>query len=74
MKAAARPSHIEALAHVRVAGDVGRKNLDGDRAIEPDIPRSIHFSHSPRAERRLNLVRTEAGARRQRHGFVLFAP
>ena len=44
-----------------------RQHLDRDVALEPRVPRPVHLSHAARAERRQDLVRAEAGARRESH-------
>ncbi len=58
---------LEPRESVGVVGDRGRQNLDRHVAIELRVPRPIHLPHSTRAERREDLVRTEAGAWRKRH-------
>ncbi len=37
---------LEALAQLRIGGDVIGQNLDGDRAVEAGVPRPIHFAHA----------------------------
>ena len=41
--------------------DMGRKNLEGDRSIEPQIDRPIHFSHASHAQERTDFVRPKRG-------------
>ena len=40
-----------------------RQNLDGDDAVEARIAGTIHFAHAASAERGLDLIRPEFGAR-----------
>ena len=48
-----------------VAGEPARHDLDRHVAAEPDIPGAIDLTHAARAERRDDLVRAEAGTRRE---------
>ena len=60
---------LEAGERVGVLGDRRGKHLDRDLAAEPLVARPVHFSHSARAKRREDFVRTEAGARGQAQSF-----
>lgn len=46
-------------------GRFGRQHLDGDLAVEPRVPRPVHFSHPPGAERRQDLIGTQTSSGRQ---------
>ena len=59
---------LEALASGSVVGEMWRKNLDGDSAVEASIADPINLSHGARAERRKDLLRAHFGAVRQGHG------
>ena len=59
---------LEALAHVGRSGEVVGKDFDGDRAVEPSIPRPVDFAHAARSHGRLDLVRSEAPADGEAHG------
>src|SRR5262245_44165438 len=50
-----------------IAGDVGGKDLDGDRAVEARVARAIHLAHAARPERRDGFIRAAAGASCERH-------
>ena len=43
------------------------QDLDGDAAIQPRVARAIDLAHAAGADRLTDLIRTEAGAKRQRH-------
>ena len=58
---------LEALPRFRIAGEHAGEHLDGDRAIEPDVARTVDLAHTALANRTENLVRTDASARAQRH-------
>jgi hypothetical protein len=53
---------LEAVAEVRVIGDLGGKHFDRDGAIEAGVARRVDLSHSARTERSQNFVWTEARA------------
>ena len=58
---------FEARQALGVARERLRKRLDGDLAVEPRIARLVDLSHSSRAQRRKDLVRTEFGSGWKRH-------
>jgi hypothetical protein len=62
----------EPAAPYPVPGDLRRKDLEGDLAIEPGIPGSIHFTHAAGTQRSKDLVGSDAMAlfhpRNQREG------
>ncbi len=47
---------LHALFQFRVGGKMGRQDLDGNGAIEAGVLGAIDFSHTARAQLRLNLV------------------
>src|SRR5262249_58089252 len=63
---------LEALQPRRIRRQLRRQHLDRHLARETRVPRPVHLSHPPGAQRRQDLVRTEAGARR--HGHEISAP
>ena len=50
---------LEALAELRIAGDVRREHFDRNRAVEPRIASFVDFTHPAAAERRNDLIRTQ---------------
>jgi hypothetical protein len=52
-----------------IGGKLCGKNLDGDRAIEPRIPRPIHFAHPACAERGRDFIRAKLCAWSKRHNW-----
>jgi hypothetical protein len=58
---------VEARVERRVPGERRREDLDRDRPPQPRIAGLVHLAHPARAERRDDLVRTEAGTGGQRH-------
>ncbi len=68
---------LETTESIRILRERRRQNLDRDVAPEPRVARPVDLSHAARAERREDLVRTEAGAGRNRHAdneFFMNAP
>ena len=59
---------FEALARLLGIRQSGRQDLDRHLAAEPRVPRPVDLSHPARAERRKDLVGTEAGAGGKAHG------
>ena len=59
---------LEAGDPVGVGGEGFENDLDRDLASEARVPRSVDLSHSPRAQRRQDLVGAEAGAGGDGHG------
>src|SRR5437667_177335 len=53
---------LETSQAVRITGEQGRQDLEGDIAAELRIVRGIHFAHSARAEHRSDFVRAETPA------------
>ena len=51
---------IESLAELRIRGERFRQDLDRDRALQPRVARSVHFTHSTGAKWSLDFVRSEA--------------
>ena len=44
---------------IGVAGELERKDLDRDLALQPRVGRAVDLAHAARAERRHDLVRAE---------------
>ena len=61
---------LEALAQFRCGGDVGRQRLDGDDAIEACVCGLVDLAHPPRADGAEDLVRAEARAGGEGHGWT----
>ena len=59
---------LEALEPVGLLGRRGGKNLEGDGAVEPRVPRAVDLAHASRAQGREDLVRAEARPGRKWHG------
>ena len=59
---------LEALAELRVDGEMRRQHLDRDRALEPRVARPVDLAHPARADRRDDLVGAEPSAGTERHG------
>ena len=60
---------LESRQALGVGGEGRRKDLDRDVAVEPPVVRAVDFSHAASTQWRDDFVRTQATARRQRHGF-----
>ena len=58
---------LESREAFRIAGEQVRQDFDRDIAIEVRVSGPIDFAPATRADGRLDDVRTEAGAGRQRH-------
>src|SRR6266481_4121241 len=58
---------LKPLLANRIGGELRRKNLDGDVALQPRVPRAIHFSHPTCAEGRRDFVGAKMCAWRERH-------
>ncbi len=58
---------LETLTQLGIGSECAGQDLDGDGAIEPDITGPIHLAHATRADGVDDFVRTEAGARFERH-------
>src|SRR5215469_15526275 len=54
---------LEAFPMLRARRMLCRKNLNGDRAVQPRVARLVHFSHSPRANERHDFVGSQPSAR-----------
>jgi hypothetical protein len=55
---------LEALQELLVLGERGGEDLDRDVPAEPGVARAPDFAHSAGAERRCDLVRSQALTRR----------
>jgi hypothetical protein len=62
---------LEALAPIRVAGDVGGEHFNGDRPIEARVVRFVNFTHAAGSEGGEDLVRAKAGAAGEDQRFVV---
>ena len=62
---------LEAGERVGVGGEALREDLDRDVAVEPRVARPVDLPHPARAERRQDLVGSEARAGRKRHSLPL---
>ena len=75
---AARSSSPPARIAGATSGDDAeccRQNLDGDRSLQPRVTRPVDLAHPARAERREDLVGTEARALSDAHLlFLLVRP
>ena len=65
---------LETRERARVGGHRLRKDLDGDVAVESAVARAINLSHASGAQRRQDLVGTEAGSARESHGVSAASP
>jgi hypothetical protein len=61
---------LEAPEAFRISGNVSPKDFDGYIAPQARIPRAIDLPHSPRTHWGKDLIRAEASAGRERHGFA----
>src|SRR5277367_424639 len=57
----------KALQPIRIRRVRPRQNLDGDDAIQPRVPRPIHFSHPSSSDEGLDVVGTKLCAGSKRH-------
>ena len=64
-----RASRSKRWRELRVGGDVAGRTLTRDRAIEPRVARLVDLAHPARAERREDLVGTQARAGGESHRF-----
>ena len=60
---------LEAGARIGIASDLGRQDLDRDRAIEARVAGSVDLAHAARADLGGHFIRAEASARTERHSF-----
>jgi hypothetical protein len=59
---------LQALLQRRIGGLGSRKDLDRYLALQPGIAGAIYLSHAASAQRRLDLIGTEAGTSAEAHG------
>src|SRR5437879_3668620 len=59
---------VEALAQLRIGGELRWQDLDRDRPIEPRVARAVDLAHAAGSERRDDLVWPETNAGRDVHG------
>ncbi len=58
---------FETAQAIRIIGKMIGKDLQSDRALQLSVPRAIDDAHSSFAKRRCHFVRSNAGARCDRH-------
>ena len=58
---------LEALQPLRIGGQTGRQDLDGDVTPQARIASPIDLAHAARAKERDDLIRAESIAGRGRH-------
>ena len=58
---------LEPLLQIGISGDMLGEHLDGNGAVQAGVGSFVDFTHPARAERGLDLVRAEGGARCERH-------
>ena len=58
---------LEARAAVHVQHPAAREHLNGDEAIQTQIPGLVHLAHSARADGGDDFVRTESSASAEQH-------
>ncbi len=58
---------LEALQPLRIGGQTGRQDLDGDVTPEARVASPIHLPHAARAKERDDLIRPESSAGSGRH-------
>ncbi len=58
---------FEPQAGIRVGRDARRQDLDGHRAVEADVPRSIDLAHTAGADQFADLVGAETRTRGEAH-------
>jgi hypothetical protein len=59
---------FEPLTEIGIGGERRGQDLDGDQAIEPDVPGLVNLAHAAGSQRAQDFIRTEADARSQAHG------
>src|SRR6185503_11445717 len=59
---------LEARAQIGATCELRRQDLDGDAAVEPGVACAVDLPHPARAERRNDLVWTEARSWGEFHG------
>jgi hypothetical protein len=60
---------LEAGQSLRVSGDFGRQNLDGDVTVQAGIAGAVDFSHSACSDRRDDFVGSQAIACSEGHSW-----
>jgi hypothetical protein len=58
---------LEPLSEIGIGGERRGEDLDGDEAIEPDVPRLVHLAHAAGSQRAQDFIRAEANAGNQAH-------
>src|ERR1051326_3305484 len=65
---------LEALLRFWAGREMLGEHFDRDDALQSCVAGAIDFSHPSRAQRRLNLVRSEFRTRREGHNARIIAP
>src|SRR5687767_9669927 len=65
---------LEALNAIRILRELAGEGLDGDRALEPRIARTIHLTHAATADQRADLVRPKHRSDDGHSGSMLHRP
>ena len=65
---------LEPLAEIGVGGHMRREDLDGDRAIQAGVGGLADFAHPAYTKGRLDLVRSDRGAKGEGHGLIARVP
>src|SRR5215470_17459085 len=58
---------LEALPGLGILREMRGENLDRNRAVQPRVARAIDLAHAACAQRRLDFIRPELGARGKPH-------
>ena len=58
---------LEPAETIGIAGHVARKDLDGNRAIEPRVARAVHLAHAPRTDGLGDFIRAKTRTWGERH-------
>ncbi len=62
---------VEAFAELPIGRERRRKDLNGDRAIQPRVSGFVHLAHTACPQGRDDLVRAEARAGVEGQGFAM---
>ena len=54
---------LESLFQIRITRDMRGENLDGDRSVEPRVPRLVDLAHPAGTDPRHDFIGTETSAR-----------
>ena len=59
---------VEAIAELRIVGELGGKDFDGDDAIEARVARLVDLAHTAGSDGGDDFIRAESSAGSERHG------